>query len=79
MQNLARIGRFYESVRIVEPCRSKSSGPKLAHLAVQKLVQFHRSRVNPSGSVQGFVRAQICHLAACFDGVLVIDDSLKCG
>ena len=72
VQNLARIGCFYESVRIVEPCRSKSSGPKLAHLAVQKLVQFHRSRVNPSGTVQGFVRAQIC-LYPCKRGL-----SLQC-
>ena len=50
VQKVARFGGLHESVRNRNRAGKKLTcfftGPKLAHLAVQKFVQFRRSRVN---------------------------------
>ena len=50
VQKVARFGCLHESVRNRNRAGQKVdllfSGPKLAHLAVQKFVQFRQSRVN---------------------------------
>ena len=50
VQKVARFGRLHESMRNRNRAGQKVellfSGPKLAYLAVQKFVQFRRSRVN---------------------------------
>ena len=63
-QKVARFGCLHESVQMWNRAGQKVdllfSGPKLAHLAVQKFVQFRRSRVNARWNCASFVRAKIC-------------------
>ena len=64
VQKFARFGCLHESVRNRNRAGQKVdllfSGPKLAHLAVQKFVQIRRSRVNARRNRASFFRAKIC-------------------
>ena len=61
-EKVARLGCLHESVRNLNRAGQKVgllfSGPKLAHLDIQKFIHFRQSRVTELGTMQVFVCAK---------------------